>query len=555
MSTDTTTSVTTTHKPTRQPILYTKLDKNTAAIVKKQVRSPVFRTPTYPFSSKGLQGKRPGMEDTHASSPDGIEHVVVDGHGGPYLAKFLSEQLITSFHNQEFTQENCTRICNDLNEASKTYDCNDIPLDKTTNGAVCVYTRISNNKVDCLLVGDCIAFVGGFDGTVQDLTPKLHNGKDAEEKARVIAAGGNILPNGAIGSYLEGGLMVTRAFGDFHLLSRKNCRGLVCTPTLTSLDLTPNHKFLVLCCDGVTDVMTQQQIYDYIVKLFLEGHTLQTIPEQVCKHAIDLGSTDNVTLILVDLQDGINNFPKEETKEETKTESPKEEVKTDPYDPKLHPWEVETLAEISDDAPIYHDTYFTPSLKHEFKSNNFSKRYIRQDLVSAQFAVLKGKDAAKYIITARAAYKGKKTLTSTILATCHTTFPYTEKPLSATFVGKTFTWKCPEAMYHNLKWSYDEDFFTNKYEVFKDMVGLNAYKFGNLRDVPICPDWYTTGRIEAMDLVVRTKFSDPELRTWLLSTKGFQLVKIDKDEFWSTGRDGNGKNMLCKLIMKFRDEL
>mgnify|MGYP003691392609 CR=1 FL=1 len=47
-----------------------------------------------------------------------------------------------------------------------------------------------------------------------------------------------------------------------------------------------------------------------------------------------------------------------------------------------------------------------------------------------------------------------------------------------------------------------------------------------------------------------------DLRQKLLDTGNRDLIEhTEKDKYWGDGKDGSGKNMLGKLLMKVREEL
>ncbi|THH27317.1 hypothetical protein EUX98_g6868 [Antrodiella citrinella] len=70
------------------------------------------------------------------------------------------------------------------------------------------------------------------------------------------------------------------------------------------------------------------------------------------------------------------------------------------------------------------------------------------------------------------------------------------------------------------------------------------------------PDWFEVN-IEKMYETLRLKFSQHEgLRAELLSTGDAILVEAsDKDAFWGSGPNGQGRNELGKALMRLRDEL
>ncbi|CAJ1434116.1 unnamed protein product, partial [Effrenium voratum] len=82
---------------------------------------------------------------------------------------------------------------------------------------------------------------------------------------------------------------------------------------------------------------------------------------------------------------------------------------------------------------------------------------------------------------------------------------------------------------------------------------MEAYGWGqrcSVRD-----DW-ETAKVEVMRVAVAHKFrADPGLRALLLSTAPHPLASVKGDAFWGIGFDGEGENMLAKLLMQLRDTL
>lgn len=74
------------------------------------------------------------------------------------------------------------------------------------------------------------------------------------------------------------------------------------------------------------------------------------------------------------------------------------------------------------------------------------------------------------------------------------------------------------------------------------------------RRVNLRPDWEQV-KDYMMSAVLRAKFSDPELRNWLLATGEQELVEGNThgDTYWGVC-NGNGRNMLGKILMQLRAE-
>ena len=83
-----------------------------------------------------------------------------------------------------------------------------------------------------------------------------------------------------------------------------------------------------------------------------------------------------------------------------------------------------------------------------------------------------------------------------------------------------------------------------------------AAEMGRDRRKPLRKDWEIV-KDDVMREALRAKFTQhQDLRQILLDTNDAELVEHTKnDRYWGDGGDGNGLNMLGKLLMKLREEL
>jgi len=74
------------------------------------------------------------------------------------------------------------------------------------------------------------------------------------------------------------------------------------------------------------------------------------------------------------------------------------------------------------------------------------------------------------------------------------------------------------------------------------------------RKLKLRPDWELV-KLDIMEELVRKKFQDPKLRTWLLETGSMELIEGNTwhDQFWGVYK-GKGENHLGKILMKIREE-
>jgi ribA/ribD-fused uncharacterized protein len=114
----------------------------------------------------------------------------------------------------------------------------------------------------------------------------------------------------------------------------------------------------------------------------------------------------------------------------------------------------------------------------------------------------------------------------------------------------TFRFSTAEAAYQCLK---QPRLTKGKVRLFQVMAPTTAREYG--KQMPIREDWDQI-KDDAMRHVLRAKFTNPDMRAYLLGTGERELVHwAPWDGYWGTGRDGNGQNKLGVFLMQLRDEL
>ncbi len=93
------------------------------------------------------------------------------------------------------------------------------------------------------------------------------------------------------------GLAVTRALGDKLFKDAK--LGVRADPDVCSRTLDEAMPFLVLACDGVFDVMSNDQVIDFVGNILREHSCPMMASKALVECAIKRGSTDNVTAVVV----------------------------------------------------------------------------------------------------------------------------------------------------------------------------------------------------------------------------------------------------------------
>ena len=125
-----------------------------------------------------------------------------------------------------------------------------------------------------------------------------------EEAQRIIRAGGFVKDN-----RVNGALNVSRTLGDLDFKRNADLphteQMVIATPDVQEIPLEEGVEFLILACDGIWDVLSNQDAVDFVRKRLKHGHSLRSICEQMCDHCLapDLKGlcrgADNMSVIIV----------------------------------------------------------------------------------------------------------------------------------------------------------------------------------------------------------------------------------------------------------------
>lgn len=133
------------------------------------------------------------------------------------------------------------------------------------------------------------------------------------ERDRIERAGGFVAPVGPCMRIDGWGLNLSRALGDFHYKAREDLSAheqkVSSVPEVLTCHLSPEDEFLLLCCDGVFELKSNQEAVDYVRKGLLSGMQLTEIMEGFVDSCCspDLVQTqghgsDNVSAMVILLQ-------------------------------------------------------------------------------------------------------------------------------------------------------------------------------------------------------------------------------------------------------------
>ena len=93
-----------------------------------------------------------------------------------------------------------------------------------------------------------------------------------------------------------GQLMLSRAFGDFEFKSF----GVKSDPYIskTEIDLNEKNQFLILACDGIWDVLSEDDIKHIIM---FGNNDSEDLCKNIMKNALMKGAWDNLSLFVIKL--------------------------------------------------------------------------------------------------------------------------------------------------------------------------------------------------------------------------------------------------------------
>jgi len=102
---------------------------------------------------------------------------------------------------------------------------------------------------------------------------------------------------------VNGSLAVSRALGDYDYKNSPNLppteQLVSAEPELDIIERSNDDEFLLVACDGVWDVMSNQEIVDYITSRLLVHSDLNIILEELLETCLGKGSRDNMSAILI----------------------------------------------------------------------------------------------------------------------------------------------------------------------------------------------------------------------------------------------------------------
>ena len=120
-----------------------------------------------------------------------------------------------------------------------------------------------------------------------------------KEKKRIEDNGGFVSLNGVW--RVQGVLATSRALGDYPL---KDKNVLTAEPDVLTFRIDPAvHDFALLASDGLWDALSNEEAVAFVVRAAAAGRDYQEIARALAEEAHGKESTDNITVMILDLKE------------------------------------------------------------------------------------------------------------------------------------------------------------------------------------------------------------------------------------------------------------
>lgn len=276
--------------------------------------SNAYGTQGLSIGKSSMQGWRETMEDADIielsmadDAPDLSCFGIFDGHGGSKVANGAAKILVDSIRDTEEFKKDHKTPASLISALTTGFFATDEKLKSHPDlqngadevGSTCVFAIVTPRHVIVANIGDsrCILSSANSKQTIQlsvDHKPEMEF-----EKARILKAEGTIFRGRVCG-----GVAVSRSFGDFWFKRSEKLKPheqlVTAEPCVHVHTRTSDDEFMLLCCDGIFDVMTNEEVREF-VRSKLKGGTRNA--KEICEALLDeclkKGSRDNMSVILI----------------------------------------------------------------------------------------------------------------------------------------------------------------------------------------------------------------------------------------------------------------
>lgn len=259
---------------------------------------------------KSIIGVRPTNEDKHniilnLNNNNKKAKVnlfsIFDGHGGKYVSKYMEHMLPKYLMHPKMKYPMQKKTCNSIFKVLQNDLITKHKKQALNTGSTCVaavmYKEKNHVYMQVMNIGDS-RFIMCKNGIAKQVTVD-HKPTQPDERTRITQLGGKIIWDS--NDYRIAGLSLSRAMGDISgapYISQK--------PDVYTVHIDKHVQFVILCCDGLVESMSNQDAVDFIInkcyepdKKTLKASRPKNIASLLANEAIKRGSTDNVSIIVI----------------------------------------------------------------------------------------------------------------------------------------------------------------------------------------------------------------------------------------------------------------
>eukprot|EP00041_Stephanoeca_diplocostata_P011188 m.181999 g.181999 ORF g.181999 m.181999 type:complete len:433 (+) comp18452_c0_seq5:137-1435(+) len=277
-----------------------------------------------------MQGRRPTQEDRHTMIPDfgrylkGMDvsaafYAVFDGHSGDQCSDFVAKNLHLNLARQ--LKKNVgkalteTVVKDAITAAAAATDKEFLriaKIRKRQDGCCCIAVLLLDSTMFVINIGDSRAVIARKDNVAEAMSDD-HKPERPDEQKRIEDAGGHVLKYGDCYRVTSMDAImwekqkikqgprpvqpaVARSFGD---ISLKLPPMLISVPEISVFKLLQTDSLVLLGCDGIWDVLTNQLAVDTAIKAGKDGADPKGIAGSVVDLSFKLGSTDNISVVAI----------------------------------------------------------------------------------------------------------------------------------------------------------------------------------------------------------------------------------------------------------------
>ena len=220
---------------------------------------------------------------------------VYDGHGGKLTSNFIKQNIVNIYSNIQ-TNSITERLALTYKKLeSDLYNYYKSIQGKDMSGSTACSVMVTPTTIYVANTGDsrCILSKEGK-AIALTIDHKPNNSveykriQDNNEKNAVSYTG----------VYRIGGLAVSRVFGDFYIKDRY--KSVIYNPDIFVAKRNEYQDFLVIASDGLYDVMSNQEIVNFIHEQFKTTFNLNTVAKKLVYYSIYTKNTmDDVSVIII----------------------------------------------------------------------------------------------------------------------------------------------------------------------------------------------------------------------------------------------------------------